>query len=145
MDIWTLRQCPLINSSHLQSCNLVQNNHLVQCYLLSTDFMQSNSCTFCVKTFFQVRVIESLEPSPTENALTYGNLVGYFSERRERSYERCPSKFVTFDFPATFPRFPAIDFGQVFVILKRTAEQTELPEIKIYGNRNEGNFFNSLS
>ena len=94
---------------------------------------------------FQVRVIESLEPSPSENALTYGSLVGYFSERRERSYESCPSKFVTFDFPATFPRLPAIDFGQVFVILKRTAEQTELPEIKIYGNENEGNFFNSLN
>ena len=87
---------------------------------------------------FQVRVIESLEPSPTENALTYGRLVGHFSEKREKSYQSCPNKFVTFDLPLA----EAIDFGQVFVILKRTLQQTELPQIKIYGNRDEGNFFN---
>ena len=86
---------------------------------------------------FQVRVIESLEPSPTENALTYGRLVGHFSEKREKSYQSCPNKFVTFDLPLA----EAIDFGQVFVILKRTLQQTELPQIKIYGKRDEGNLF----
>ena len=87
---------------------------------------------------FQVRVIESLEPSPAENALTYGQLVGYFSQGRERSYQSCPNKYLSFDLPLA----EAIDFGQVFVILKRTLQEPEFPEIKIYGHRNEGNFLN---
>ena len=90
---------------------------------------------------FQVRVIESLEPSPAENALTYGQLVGFFSQGRDRSYQSCPNKYLSFDLPLA----EAIDFGQVFVILKRTLQEPEFPEIKIYGHRNEGNFLNSLS
>ena len=67
--------------------------------------------------------------------------MGHFSQGRERSYESCPNKYISFDLPLA----DAIDFGQVLVILKRTLQEPELPEIKIYGNRNDGYFLNSLS
>ena len=104
-----------------------------------SDLNQSNDLAqYLVKTLFQVRVIESSEPSPSKNALTYGQLVGYFSERKRRSYQSCANKFVSFDLPLS----DAIDYGQVFVILKRDHNLPQnLPEIKIYGERDEGNFF----
>ena len=79
-----------------------------------------------------------------EKTLTYGQLVGYFKEEEDTSYETCSNKKISFDLPLA----DAIDHGQVFVILKRSyiaeGEQvgdltlSEIPQIKIYGDYNEG-------
>ena len=85
-------------------------------------------------------MIKNLKPPPGENSLTYGQLVGYFREETQRSYESCSNKKISFDLPPA----DAIDFGQVFVILKRSYIEggavtlQDTPEIKIYGDKNEG-------
>ena len=78
--------------------------------------------------------------SDDDRTLTYGKLVGYFKEERQKSYESCSNKKISFDLPLA----DAIDFGQVFVILKRfyieggAVTLQDTPEIKIYGDKNEG-------
>ena len=90
-------------------------------------------------------MIKNLKPPPDENSLTYGQLVGYFKEERQKSYESCSNKKISFDLPLA----DAIDFGQVFVILKRfyidegAVTLQDAPQIKIYGDKNEGTFTQS--
>ena len=79
--------------------------------------------------------------SDDDRTLSYGKLVGYFKEERQKSYESCSNKKISFDLPLA----DAIDHGQVFVILKRVHSGGELalredPQIKIYGDHNEGKF-----
>lgn len=109
-------------------------------------YKSTNQPWLSPQSLFQVRVSNSLEPSPTENQLAYGKLLGNFRKEKSRSFGRCSNKYVSFDFPSNFA------FGQFFVILK--SERTEIPElpekpeIKMYGDQHEafieGNFFNSL-
>lgn len=90
---------------------------------------------------------DTFEPPPTENLLTYGDLIGRFRKEKERSFEKCSNKYITFDFTAKS------QFAQFVLILtwKRSlAKIGAKPQVRMYGELSrkwkivEGIFFTSF-
>ena len=87
-------------------------------------------------------MIESLKPADEwTNKLTYGKLVAYIKQEEGQTYPRCNpwNKAIRFDLRLA----EALDYGQVVVLFKQWSTQqvlqnTELPEIKIYGKEDRG-------
>ena len=90
---------------------------------------------------------DTFDPPPTENLLTYGDLIGRFRKEKSRSFEKCSNKYITFDFTAKS------QFAQFVLILtwKRSlAKIGAKPQVRMYGELSrkwkivEGIFFTSF-
>ena len=90
---------------------------------------------------------DTFDPPPTENLLTYGDLIGRFRKEKSRSFEKCSNKYITFDFTAKS------QFAQFFLTLtwKRSlAKIGAKPQVRMYGELSrkwkivEGIFFTSF-